>query len=214
VVAQAAYLFIMAWIENTRICRISRDGPSPDSRLAAGGTYSGRVSCAAVKLAHSGPSLGACSMPWACQSPKLTPEPCTFQSLRPFAVRPSTTAAAALGLANTWSRANRIALPSWPGTIAPSWTSFSRKTLYACSTPVQASLAPEPSSTMNSPSISLAAAEIPSLFKCSSKTGEEMAAEADADSATRLTAAAVERRMFTPRTGRMILAWADEILHV
>ena len=94
--------------------------------------------CAATQPAHSDPSLAACSIPWACQSPKLTPEPWIFQSLRPFAVRPTTTAAAALGLANTWSRANRIALPSWPGTIAPSRASFSRKTLYACSTPVQA----------------------------------------------------------------------------
>jgi hypothetical protein len=44
--------------------------------------------------------------------------------------------------------------------------------LYACSAPVQAIRAAEPSSTVNSPSISLAVAEIPSFFTCSSKTGE------------------------------------------
>jgi hypothetical protein len=50
---------------------------------------------------HSDPPLVACSIPWVCQPPKLTPEPWTFQSLRPFAVRLTTTAAAAPGLANT-----------------------------------------------------------------------------------------------------------------
>ena len=60
---------------------------------------------------------------------------------------------------------------------------------------------------MNSPSISLAVAVIPSLFTCSSKTGE-VGVEAGAVSAAWLTAVAVERRIFTPSTGKMIFAWA------
>jgi hypothetical protein len=62
-------------------------------------------------------------------------------------------------------------------------------------------------STVNSPSISLALAVIPSFFTCKTKTGEDAGEGPDAAPAPPLPAVAAERRMFTPRTGRTILAW-------
>jgi hypothetical protein len=56
-------------------------------------------------------------------------------------------AAAALGLANTWSRAKRMVVPPGSGTRAPFWTSFWGSALYVCWAPVQAARAHEPSVT-------------------------------------------------------------------
>jgi len=65
------------------------------------------------------------TMSRSCQSPKFMPEPWIRHSIRPLAFRPVTTAAAALGLANTWSRANLKRLPGGSGTRTSSLTSAS-----------------------------------------------------------------------------------------
>ena len=94
-VGRAVYLCIAALQVNVLNCRIS----SVFDHQIHG--QSRPTSLRGSQVVHSDPSLAACSIPWVCQSPKLTPEPWIFQSLRPFAVRPTTAAAAALGLANT-----------------------------------------------------------------------------------------------------------------
>ena len=59
-------------------------------------------------------------------------------------------AAAALGLAKTWSRTNRIAAPPGSGTMAPSSARSWCSAMYVCWDPVQAARSHEPAGVINS----------------------------------------------------------------
>ena len=78
---------------------------------------------------------------------------------------------------------------------------FVQRLVSRCWTPVQVLRASEPSSTVNSPSISRAVAVIPSFLSCSSKVGETAAARPGAAPGVATAAVAGARRILTRGPG-------------